>query len=195
MLKIGGHYITKNYADLKSDKVVVTANTHLWSILFSSDEIIPKIGQSIIPPFKACSEYSCQTELPLLRFCSENALLCSDRCIFLSAVDLSFLAVNLNVLEEGFIKPHVSLVEMDNMLNAPVESSTSDYRLPEGNLIPLNGFVVAVHGSNKSSLAAHLNDESCCGDVHQPKLFQGVTSSVCIHVLVDNRNVIACFTL
>ncbi|KAM7517103.1 hypothetical protein LguiA_006686 [Lonicera macranthoides] len=106
LLKIGGHYITKNHADLKSDKVVVTAKTHLWSILFSSDEI------------------------------------------FLD------------------------------------ESSTSDYRLPEGNLIPLNGFVVAVHGSNKSSLAAHLNSESCYGDVHQPKLFQGVTSSVCIHVLV-----------
>ncbi|XP_059636886.1 CST complex subunit CTC1 isoform X2 [Cornus florida] len=207
LLQIGGYYIIKHHKEdtmcprsdsnyISGGNIVITGRTNLWSLSFYSDEVLSdtrlsrilSLNDSCVSNNEILSEGSHQIEVPLLRFDEDCPKTFSDIHIYLPTDAI-------NVLEDGLVKPSFSLEEVGNisqctgtLVTASVQScrtSGSDYMLPEGTLISLHGYVVAVHNSDCSSLAANLSEIS--KDVPQDKSFQGVTSSVCILVLAGHR--------
>lgn len=213
-MRIGGYYIIKHHKedlycftkysnDVSGSKIVITSRTSLLSFSFSSDEVLPEIGQALAPPIngsfsrikEVLSEESHQIELPFMKFKNACLQFCTDWHLFLPADSVSFLEVNLKLLEQGFVKPPASFEELANISQRMTESiqfsgtSNSDCLLPEGNLISLHGHVVALHNSDKCSLAAHIGHKSSA-DGQLLNFFKEVTQRVCIHVLVDHHMVI-----
>ncbi|CAK9177344.1 unnamed protein product, partial [Ilex paraguariensis] len=213
LLRIGGYYLIKPHKEdplcasedfnaVSGGRIVITSRTNLWSLSFSSDEVFPSVDPSHVSSFHSSfvsskeflSEGSHRNDSPLLRFNSGCPEICSDISLSLSSDVLSLVEIDLKSLEEGLIKPSVSLEGVDNisrgigsMMTTSVQSSgTYDAycHLPEGNLISLHGHVLAVHNLEHSSPASHLSQKSP-SDVQRPNFFQRLTSSICIHVLVD----------
>ncbi|KAA8537704.1 hypothetical protein F0562_027306 [Nyssa sinensis] len=212
LLQIGGYYIIKHHEedilctlkdfdDVSGSKALITSRMHLWSLSFYSDEVLQNTNPSCILSFSdlfICNkevlyEGATQIELPF-RFTRDCPEISSDISLYLSADVMSFFKVNLKVSEDSLVKPSVTFEESAHisqcsgtMITASVQcSGISDCLLPEGNLISLHGYVVAVHNSDCSSFTTHSSHE-ISNDVLQPKFFHGVTSSVCVHVLVDHR--------
>ncbi|KAL7262069.1 hypothetical protein ACSBR1_000450 [Camellia fascicularis] len=216
LLRIGGYYIIKHndedmlhsvedVNDVSCGKVVIPSRTHLWSLSFSFDEILPNNELEPLPRFvdsfvsntEELFECPHQNDLPLLRLNNQFLEIRPDICVHLSTDVARCLKEDLKVLDEVLVMPSVSLKELANiswcngtMITGSVQSwGTSDpeFQLPQGNLISFHGHVLAVHNSGCSSFAANLRHKSP-PDVHWAKFFQ-LTNSVCIHVLVDHHTV------
>ena len=207
LLRVRGYYIIKHHQedilrtsedinDVTCGKVIITSGTHLWSLSFSSDEVLQNTNLSHLPAFadtfvssnEAISECSQQNELPPLRLNVDCPEIHPDIYVHLSTDVASFVKEELMAAVEGLLKPYVSLEEVPDtsccngtMMTGSVQSSGTskpEFNLPEGNLISFHGHVLAVHSTN-------LRHKSRI-DVHWAKIFQ-VTNHVCIHVLVDQH--------
>ncbi|KAI8549836.1 hypothetical protein RHMOL_Rhmol06G0056300 [Rhododendron molle] len=212
LLRIGGYYIIKHHEedilctskdtnDASCCKIIITSTTHLWSLSFSSDEDIQNTNLAHPPtdsfdsPNEAPSECPHQNVRPLKNLSVDCVSSDPDLHVHLSRDNASFLKENLKSLDEGLLKPSVSVEEVANiswcnetiMRGSFHYSGTSDpeFQLPEGNLISFHGHVVAVHNSGCSSFGANVRCKSPV-DISCTKFFP-VTNSVCIHVLVDHH--------
>ncbi|PSS31397.1 CST complex subunit like [Actinidia chinensis var. chinensis] len=206
LLRVRDYYIMKHHQedilctsedinDVTCGKVIITSGTHLWSLSFSSDEVLQNTNLSHLPVFadtfvssnEAISDCSQQNELPPVRLNVDCPEIHPDIYIHLSTDVASFLKEELMAAVEGLLKPYVSLEEVTDtccngtMMTGSVQSSGTsepEFNLPEGNLISFHGHVLTVHSTN-------LRHKSPI-DVHWAKIFQ-VTNRVCIHVLVDQH--------
>ncbi|KAK9270379.1 hypothetical protein L1049_025958 [Liquidambar formosana] len=215
LLRIGDFYITKHFEEdlfcnlkdseyLSGAKVLINSRTHLWSLSFSSDELLsytdpsydPALVESSFSNSEVLSGGTHQIELLFQRSSSKCLETYSDVDLHVSADALNLLGVDVNIMEKGLIKPSLTLEEVANTSRSvgttvaaslqPAAIAESDCLLPEGNLISLYGHVVAVHTFEGSPLDKHLSHESL-RDVHQLSFFQGVVSSVCIHLLMNHH--------
>lgn len=211
LLQIGGYYIFKHHIEdcfctikdsenVGNPKVPVSSKTQMWSLTFSSDEVVthnrsPSNDDSSFSSHEALAVD--QVELLLQRLPDSYLGKSSDVHLFLTANAKDILKVNLKDLEEDFIKPSVGLDQTFNISSCTWTTLTvsglshgpldSSFLFPEGNLISLHGDVVAVHGFDDSSVSENLSCESL-SDVHQFR-FQELGKSFCIHVLVDHKPV------
>ncbi|XP_024970942.1 CST complex subunit CTC1 [Cynara cardunculus var. scolymus] len=210
LLRIGGYYLIKHHnkdmactakdsGNTCDGKVLVDSKSHLWSVSFSADEAGPSTAQSCICSYhnlngvgkKFQSPNCCQVEIPVLRSTDGRPEICPDIYLHLSADHLSFLEVKLRKLKEDLIQPTNSIKGLFNnswihrtMKSASMLSGAFGVNLPEGNLLSVQGHVVAVHSSDQGSLVTHLSHKIFHG-AHR-RIIPGVTNSVCIHVLVDH---------
>ncbi|KAL7262067.1 hypothetical protein ACSBR1_000448 [Camellia fascicularis] len=180
--------------DVSCGKVVITSRTHLWSLSFSFDEILPnnelaplsRFVDSFVSNIEELFECPHQNDLPLLRLNNQFLEIRPDICVHLSTDIARCLKEDLKVLDEVLVMPSVSLKELANiswcngtMITGSVQSwgaSDPEFQLPEGNLISFHGHVLVVHNSGYSSFAANLRHKSP-PDIHWAKFFQ-VTNNV-----------------
>lgn len=215
-LRIGAYYVVKHHQNdvvcaakrdnsLTAGAILVTSETHLWSLSFSSDVVFKNSDSSSIAQLlDSCAsndettpDTSEQFEIAPLKFSAVSPESRSDINLYVPADLISYLKIDSNDSESGLMKSTVSIEEKTDSYNGnrpvittPVLSSGtshSDLLLPEGNLLSFHGRVVAIHGSGGASIVAHLQHESSV-NVHQPIFSQG-TSIICIHVLVDHHMV------
>ncbi|KAF8404935.1 hypothetical protein HHK36_009830 [Tetracentron sinense] len=215
LLRIGGYYIMqhskeeflcnlKDYKHINCGKALITSKMHLWSMSFSCDEVLPLTEPSqdcpsdVSPTRKdvVLSEGYHQSELLFQRSPIQCPKACSDVHFHLSVDAMNFLKIDAKALEEGMIRPGmIPGVSVDvstcigTMMTAPAQSFGAvdpECTLPEGNLISLQGDVVFFHSFDGNCLNTHLSCETF-GDIHQLRLFQGVITSVCIHVTIDHH--------
>ena len=212
MLQIGGYYITKHqeqglfcnhrYFDyVRGGKFLITSGTNIWSLSFSYDEVFHYTDPSYDPAVVTCSlRYSQQTELlPQRRSTDTCHEMCSDIHLHLPADLKSELDMDLKVLEKDLIKTAPTPEEDANVplctgmaMTASMQSFQADdsaFLLPEGNLVSLQGQVLAIHNLNHTSLDTHSSHEDC-GAVRQLRLSRGVPWSMCIQVWMDHHIVI-----
>ncbi|XP_076904587.1 CST complex subunit CTC1-like [Bidens hawaiensis] len=100
--------------------------------------------------------------------------------LHLSVEHLSFLEIKLKELKQDFIKPTNSI----KVTSASPPSGAFNVNLPTGNLLFVQGRVMAVHTSGQSRPLARAHP--CIGH-------RVTTTSVCIHVLVD-RNMVKIYS-
>ncbi|GJX12081.1 CST complex subunit CTC1 isoform X1 [Tanacetum coccineum] len=199
-LRIGGYYLIKYHdKDLvctaNDGKVLVNSKSHLWSISFSAAEAAagPTTTQSFISSYHSVNvqyPHSQQLEIPVLKSIDGSPEFCPDIYVHLSADHLSFLEVKLRELKADLIQPTNltkgllnSSSSLRTMMSASMPSGDSSVNLSVGNLIAVQGDVVAVHSSNQSRLLNRLNHQVLRGHCH---IVPGVTKSVCVHVLVEH---------
>ncbi|XP_052202596.1 CST complex subunit CTC1 isoform X2 [Diospyros lotus] len=211
LLSVGRHYSIKHHKedklctteDFSYGKVTITSKIHLWSLSFSSDEVLPDAFLSHLPrcvdPIfstdESLPESSLQSETSLLRCNVGFPEIHSDICVRVSIDHASIFEENLKFLDGFVVQPSVPFEEVTDLflryraiVTGSVQYSASlkpEYPLPEGNLISLHGDVLAVHNSSCSSIATNLRQKSPA-DAHLEKFLQG-TETVCIHVLVDHQ--------
>ncbi|PWA88018.1 conserved telomere maintenance component 1 [Artemisia annua] len=194
-LRIGGYYLIKHHDNdlvctAKDGKVVVNSKSHIWSVSFSADEAaaFPTAARSCI---SSChntnvqSPNSRQVEISVPKSVNGSPEICPDIYVHLSADHLSFLEVKLRELKADLIQPTnlTNSSSLRTMMSASMSSGDFGVNLPVGNLIAVQGDVVAVHSSNQSRILNRLNHQVLRGHCH---IVPGVTKSVCIHVLVEH---------
>lgn len=170
----------------KDGKVLVNSKSHLWSVSFCADEAVPTTARSSI-----CSNDNSNVvdkevqssnfrhvEIHVLRSIDGCLDICPDIYLHLSVDHLSFLEVKLRGLKENLIRPTNSIKGLFNSSRSPGTMMSAS--MPCGDLISVRGHVLAVHGSDHS--------RHVYGGHHH--IFPGVTNSVCIHVLVDDHNIV-----
>lgn len=210
LLRIGGYYLIKHHnkdlvcsakdsGNTCDGKVFVDSKSHLWSVSFSADEAGPSTAQSCICSYHNLnvvdkefqSPNSRQVEVPVLRSIDGCPEICPDIYLHLSADHLSFLEVKLRKLTEDLIQPTNSIKGLFNnswsprtMMSASMLSRAFGVKLPEGNLVSVQGHVLAVHSSDQVSLVTRLSHKNFHGAYRC--IIPGVTNGVCIHVLVDH---------
>lgn len=187
----------KDSENVSNAKFPVSSKTQMWSLTFSSDEVVPHNR----PPSNDDSSFSSHEALAvdqveqLLQRHSESYLgKSSDVHLFLSANAKEILKVNLKDLEEELIKgpgQTSTTLAVSGLSQGPLDSN---FLFPEGNLISLHGDVVAVHDFDDSYVSEHLSCESL-SDVLQFRFFQELGKSFCIHVLVDHKPVIVYYNI
>lgn len=172
-LKIGGCYLVKHQEEgLKlcntkencCAKVFITSGTHISSLTFSSVECLQSVNMvddELIIPKECCWEY----DFPCL---IGNSKIYSD-------VDIFVPSGALNLVE--------NIIKMVYIPDEPRDdgvSMQSSVTLPEGNLITLQGIVLAFHDCD--------GVPAFPGEEH---------AGVCVHVLADNHIVflLTCFAL
>ncbi len=206
MLQIGGYYITKHHGDdsfcnfkgsdyLSDVKVLITSGTHLWSLSYAFDEVLPDSNSSdhrVLSSSSRKNEALSENQIELQVFTENSPNTCLDVHLFFPANVRGLLEANLEGLVDALVKPIVTPKEIANVSLSMV-SADSNCLFPEGNLSSLRGQVVSFH-SVDSSIDAHLSCESL-GDILQSRFSQGVIRSFCIHVLVGLHNVKSYFTL
>ncbi|XP_024017091.1 CST complex subunit CTC1, partial [Morus notabilis] len=205
LLQIGCYYITEHYKEdsfcnfkdsdyVSGVKVLASSKLHLWSLSLTPDDVLPPTNLANCPP----SDNSCHiggdvvsseayNELCLQmpnRDCLES---CSDVSLCLPANMRDILEVNMSELEERLIKPAVrpeGIAELfsciGDVASAPLLPNIN-FLLPEGNLVSLRGHVVTVHGVDM-----HGNSQNH-GDPLGSRLFSGVATTSCFHVMVEHQ--------
>ncbi|KAL8230888.1 hypothetical protein R6Q57_000666 [Mikania cordata] len=164
-LRIGGHYLIKHHhkglvcAAKDPDKVLVSPNSRLWNVSFSAHETDPITARSV---------GGCSGIYP-------------DIYLHLSPDHLSFLEVKLRELKQDLIQPTNSI----RVTSASTPFGVVGVNLLKGNLLSVQGCVVAVHRSDQSRFLTHLGHQTFHGARHH--FVPGVTNSVCIHALIDHK--------
>ncbi|KAJ7958119.1 CST complex subunit CTC1 isoform X1 [Quillaja saponaria] len=211
LLQIGGYYIIKHDGKdpfcIPEDsngsffKVLINSRTHLYSISFTSDEVLctcklprrSSLDHLSSSPNWVLSED--QIEQFLWSSDGNSLDVSSDVCLYLPANLKGLLEVNLKELEEGLIKPGVTPAEIStNDISPSIETvitgsllssgfHSSNHLFPDGNFISLQGNIVNVHSLDCTNSCLSHEDI----DVHRFRVFQGVTSNCCIHVSVDDH--------
>lgn len=167
---------------------------------FSYDEISHYSDPSYNQALFNCSLHNSQHSELLLQRSTDNCHeTCSDIHLHLPADFKSELDVDLKVLKRDLIKAAPTPEGVGNAplcdeiaINTSLQSSQNDSSsllLPEGNLVSLQGQVMAVHNLNHYSLDANSSNENC-HVVQQLRFSRRVTWSMCIHVLTDHHIVI-----
>ncbi|XP_044475168.1 CST complex subunit CTC1 isoform X4 [Mangifera indica] len=212
LLQIGGYYIIKHhigdpFCSIKDSdnvscvKALITSKTHIWSLTYSSDEVLMNNKSSHDPSPKYSSFSSCkalagdQIDFLLQRVAACSLGCCSDVHLHLSANAIDMLKLNLKKLEQDFIKPAVRSEEASNIspcswntvnMSVPLSIPTdSNCLFPEGNLVSLQGDVIALHAFDDNYDDVFVSCEEL-GDAFQLRFSQELPSS-CIHVLVDHQ--------
>ncbi|KAL2455141.1 conserved telomere maintenance component 1 [Abeliophyllum distichum] len=214
-MEIGGLYIVKHQDEdifcnvikdheVSGAKVIINSVTRLWSLMFSSMKSLQSSDFPYLFSFHnslARSEVICkgyqQFQIPSMTSNGANYEIYSDVNIFVPADALSLLENDIKLLEGGLVGPSISFEQESDihdcaraMITASVQSSGtshSRYLLPEGNLISLNGLVVAVHDCDHHSFSGQIRHDSYSTG-RLPMFLQG-RDSACIHVLVDHHRV------
>lgn len=162
-----------------NDKINFRPETHLWSLEFSFDEVLTHDGSMDVYPL-ASSQPSVAVEQPNV----SSPQPFSDVSLLLPYDAKRLFSVYLKDLEElnrpvaaGKDKNNLSCCTQGEMIMhaQPSRLPLSNSLFPEGNLVTFRGDVLAVD-------AVH----SCVTDV---------SSSYCIHVLVNHQIVSAYYTL
>eukprot|EP00268_Persea_americana_P000486 TRINITY_DN10165_c0_g1_i3.p1 TRINITY_DN10165_c0_g1~~TRINITY_DN10165_c0_g1_i3.p1 ORF type:complete len:932 (+),score=150.58 TRINITY_DN10165_c0_g1_i3:434-3229(+) len=220
LLQIGMYYAVKcaneelscNLKDhteyANCDKVLVTSQAPLWSLSFTSVEVL----QQSEPPQECLSVASSvgNNEQPfgnspgddVLFHRSINPISDVNQCFSVEVTCL--LSEGIKSLEDGLVKPLAMSGEpvsvttcIQTIIEAPRQPSgpsVFEWRLPEGNLISLYGNVLDVHGYGYAAdTKSHLNSKRIC-NINQ-RVFQEVPSGVCIHVYDDHHMVKICGTV
>ncbi|KAL8523974.1 hypothetical protein ACS0TY_013800 [Phlomoides rotata] len=209
-LKIGRCYLVKHQEALKlcntkennqvsCAKVFITSGTHISSVTFSSVECLqsasvvdgfplcnlPISSDELIP--KGCWEY----EIPCLIGNSGGSGIYSDVNIFVPSSALNLLENIIKMVcipdepidsfaEETGIHDHSgSIASMQ-----PSITSCSDCSLPEGNLITLQGLVLAFHDCHSVPFPAQRCARRGEGSL---LMFLQEHAGVCVHVFTDNH--------
>ncbi|KAF5468328.1 hypothetical protein F2P56_012486 [Juglans regia] len=193
LLQIGGHYITRhhrddffcNFKDVSGVKVHVTSETHLWSLSYASDEVIPENNSSYYPAsdsFFRNNEVLSEDRIELQVSTQNSLRTCSDVHLCLPAHLIDLFEENIKGLEEGLAKATLTTKEL---ANASLSIGSPNCLFPEGKFSSLQGQVISVHSTDDSSIDVLLSQEN--SDVPQSRSFQRTIQSFCIHVLVDNH--------
>ncbi|PON99190.1 CST complex subunit CTC [Trema orientale] len=204
-LQIGCYYITKhdgedslcNFKDsdyVSNVKVIVTSKHHLWSLSFIPDDVLPASNLSSCPPL---DDYCSIGDPVSSRDRNEVRLnvpnggyleTSSDVSLSLPANMIGILDLNMRKLNGGMIKPAEIPEEIAEVYSCTgtVASAAPPFPnfnclLPEGNLVSVQGLVVAAH-----KVDAHLDCQNL-GDSLQSRFFSGVASTSCFHVLVKDQ--------
>ncbi|GAV69022.1 hypothetical protein CFOL_v3_12523, partial [Cephalotus follicularis] len=212
-LQIGGYYITKHHTEdtfcniqdsdfVSGFKACINSTTSLWSLSFSTTEVPPTNDQlhhlaSDIVSFSNDKFLSSkQIELLPRRSTSDSPGSCFDICLHVSADEKDLLSVISEGLEERRITPALPPEEVSNTSHCNWKEmpasmlscrSNSKCLYQEGNLVSKSGYVVAIHGLDRSVGDVHPRCESF-GDI-QFRFFEEVNSTLCIHLLVDDQTV------
>ncbi|XP_015575646.2 CST complex subunit CTC1 isoform X1 [Ricinus communis] len=204
-LQIGSYYIInhhpeeslcsiRNHNYISGVKIFISSKIHLWSLFFSSDEVI-RNNRSSSDASQGDSSSSSRESLrrfqvePLLRVTDKSPESCSDVFLYLAANAMWFFDIKLNARKGADTDPPTAPEETSNysISSSSLSYGSLDYTVfPEGNLTSVHGDVVAIHGFDDNSADISL---SCnrLGDVLDMRFSQGKTSGSCIHVLVDNQ--------
>lgn len=205
LLQIGRYYITKHgredsFCNFIGQKILIPYTTHLWSLSFGSDAVCQNNSSVKCLPLDdslrnddILSGY--HNEVLLQMSHGNSSETSSDMSLCLSASELGLGELNLKELKESLIKLVVTPKEIPKipscirpvMRSSPL-STESNCMFPEGNLISMCGYVVAVHSFEDNSVDPYLN----CQNLRDPiglRFLRRATSS-CIHVLVDHQIVI-----
>ncbi|XP_022139502.1 CST complex subunit CTC1 isoform X2 [Momordica charantia] len=203
-LQIGNYYITKHYKDhslfnieesncVNGQKFLLTSSTRLWSISFNfNDDILHSIesNNTRFNDFPFCDGGVISRDQIDLHYGTF-----SDIYLHLPSNAKDILVFELDKQEEDLIKPVLRPEEIGK--NSPCYrdvttsymktsvSRGSDCLFPEGNLLSLQGHVVAVHDLRQSCIDSDLKCQSN-RDGSQCRFFMGATST-CIHLLVEDQ--------
>ncbi|MCD9643433.1 hypothetical protein HAX54_030900 [Datura stramonium] len=194
VLKIGGHYLIKHQkedmlcTDAIGDKIVVNSGTNIWSVSFSSVNVLQNLdvscllqqSGSFLSHNSVLPEGYHQFQIPNCGPSNGSNDISSDVKLYIPSDVTNLFDVNLELLEDCSLEPLVPFGEMTNIYS-------SGHNLPEGYLTSIHGRIKAVHGSDGKSYAEHLRCESINGVF--PSLFVEGTTSMCIHVLMDHKMV------
>ncbi|XP_062097662.1 CST complex subunit CTC1 isoform X2 [Humulus lupulus] len=199
-LQIGCYYITKHDGEdslcsfkdsdhVSGSKFFVTSRHHLLSLSFIPDDALPGSNLPSCPPLDNSCSISDEVSL---KNCNEVCLhvangdsleTSSDVSLRVPVNMISLLDINLREVKGGLIKPAVTSEDIaevypcpGTVASCPPSFSNSNCLLPEGNLMTLQGHVVA----------AHL-DSQHHGDHLQSKFLNGIASTSCFHVLVEHQ--------
>ncbi|EEF52463.1 conserved hypothetical protein [Ricinus communis] len=203
--QIGSYYIInhhpeeslcsiRNHNYISGVKIFISSKIHLWSLFFSSDEVI-RNNRSSSDASQGDSSSSSRESLrrfqvePLLRVTDKSPESCSDVFLYLAVNAMWFFDIKLNARKGADTDPPTAPEETSNysISSSSLSYGSLDYTVfPEGNLTSVHGDVVAIHGFDDNSADISL---SCnrLGDVLDMRFSQGKTSGSCIHVLVDNQ--------
>uniref|UniRef100_A0A2N9HSB4 CST complex subunit CTC1 n=1 Tax=Fagus sylvatica TaxID=28930 RepID=A0A2N9HSB4_FAGSY len=170
--------------DYLSDvKVLITSGTHLWSLSYAFDEVLPDSNSSDHRVLSSSSsrknEALSENQIELQVFTENSPNTCSDVHLFFPANVRGLLEANLEGLVDALVKPIVTPKEIANVSLSMV-SADSSCLFPEGNLSSLRGQVVSFH-SVDSSIDAHLSCESLGQDSTRLPLW--VISEITLSVL------------
>ncbi|CAK7347604.1 unnamed protein product [Dovyalis caffra] len=198
--------ILSKYQDcnsIGSGKIDISSEMHLWSLSFSSDDIVTN-DKSLDDAPRNDSSFSNeevlmrdQVELLLKRSTGNSPECFSDVLLHLSADMMHLLALELSKMKEGFMpvvmsgdafngSPHIlTKISASNM---PFASSCSSCLSPEGNLVSVLGNVVTFHRLDSNLANAHSSCDTV-SDIPHMGCFQRIPSSYCIHVLVGKQMV------
>ncbi|XP_058080367.1 CST complex subunit CTC1 [Magnolia sinica] len=214
LLQIGVYYIMKYAKEVVHGKALVTSQTPVWSLTFTSGEVIEQNE----PAQDSLSEVSPvrNDEVPFGKFSSirddevpfqtspqgQPLFQRSHKQILETLSDVHLhLSVENDLFKEdtkaldGLIRSFETLGEavsvstcIQTMMEAPRRhfgAPDLKCRLPEGNLISLHGNVVDVHSFNHNSI----DDETHSNHQISGNIHQRVQNSICIHVHEDHHMV------
>ncbi|XP_060958065.1 CST complex subunit CTC1 isoform X3 [Cannabis sativa] len=197
-LQIGCYYITKHDGEdslcsfkdsdhVSSAKFFVTSRHRLLSLSFIPDHALPGSNLpscSLLDSCSLCDEVS-------LKNCNEACLHVANGDCLETSSDVSvrvplnminLLDLNLREVKGGLFEPVVTSEEIaevyacpGTVASYPPSFSNSNCLPPEGNLITLQGHVVAAHYSQHH------------GDSLKSKFLSGIASTSCFHVLVEHQ--------
>ncbi|KAG9133204.1 hypothetical protein Leryth_024624 [Lithospermum erythrorhizon] len=189
-LKVHNYYMLKDcQQDLSSFKegikLLISSGMHFWSCSISCPEIRQESNSvssvqschSNVKKNEELNKIDTYSDINISIPCSKNY----DK--FDSEVSSSIGRPSL-LLEGGVEKHNCKRARISTSCPSP-EISYHDQVLPEGHLTSLHGLVISVHDTNESYFPAQAAHP--CARPH-PILLQG-KSSICIHVVTDNRNV------
>ncbi|XP_021910975.1 CST complex subunit CTC1-like isoform X2 [Carica papaya] len=206
---IGGYYIMKHHIEDSFCKVkkiyevnsarVLSSTSRIWSLCLSFDYAFTS-NKSIHDTVMGDSSFNRndillaeQDELLLQGAPGSSPGTFSDVSLHLPSDAIDILHVKLKELEENLIKPAIKPEEAYNFLSSRTHlhsmpsGSYSNCLFPEGNLVSLNGDVIAIHGLGLCTPSVQSNCEDP-NNVLQLRFLQGHGSS-CIHVMVDHQTV------
>nr|GMD89025.1 CST complex subunit CTC1 isoform X1 [Ipomoea batatas] len=209
-MKIGCYYIIKHHNDdmlcTSSDggKVFLNSRNHIWSLSFSTDEILQNSnsssifpqGSSIVNYNEVSPEGYHQQQIPPSEPNSLSTEIHTDVNLFLSSAFISLLEDKLKLPKVGLIDPLASSEEETEInycsgttvtpLMQPHGTRYSGHHLPKGDLISLCGRVHAIHYLDEKSLSVPLRCEVHSGAPHS-MFFE--EKSFCVHLKVDRKMV------
>nr|GME09282.1 CST complex subunit CTC1 isoform X2 [Ipomoea batatas] len=209
-MKIGCYYIIKHHNEdmlcTSSDggKVFLNSRNHIWSLSFSTDEILQNSnsssifpqGSSIVNDNEVSPEGYHQQQIPPSEPNSLSTEIHTDVNLFLSSAFISLLEDKFKLPKVGLIDPLASSEEETEInycsgttvtpLMQPHGTRYSGHHLPKGDLISLCGRVHAIHYLDEKSLSVPLRCEVHSGAPHS-MFFE--EKSFCVHLKVDQKMV------
>ncbi|XP_019174090.1 PREDICTED: CST complex subunit CTC1 isoform X2 [Ipomoea nil] len=208
-MKIGCYYIIEHHNEdmlctsPDGGKVLLNSRNHIWSLSFSTDEILQNSnssfifpqGSSIVNDNEVSPEGYHQQQIPPSEPHSLSTEIHTDVNLFLSSAFISLLEDKFKLPKVGLIDPLASSEEetetnycsgtMVTPLMQPHGTRYSDHHLPKGDLISLCGRVQAIHYLDEKSLPVPLRCEVHSG-AHS-MFFE--EKSFCVHLMVDQKMV------
>lgn len=190
----------ENYQD-SCAKVFISSGTLFWSLTLSSIEGLQSADLSDGFPFcnlrvggDDLTKDFCKFEIPCLIGNSTGSESYSDINIFVPSSAVNLLENFMKIMDCISYEPRNSFEEEssihDNngsMINSSMQSSgSSDYPLPQGNLITLCGLVLAFHDCQGVDFLAQ---PGRCHGEGSKLMFLQEKAGICVHVYVDNHTV------